>query len=71
MLDRSSTRFASTFQVVGDGKVLFDSGVVDRFAPEQVDADLAGVRVLDLVGGDGGDGGYNDRAECAAPTASC
>ncbi|MEV5964006.1 NPCBM/NEW2 domain-containing protein [Kribbella sp. NPDC051952] len=61
----------STFQVVGDGKVLFDSGVVDRFTPKQVDVDLTGVRVLDLIVGDAGDGGYNDRADWAAPTATC
>ncbi|ONI72084.1 alpha-galactosidase [Kribbella sp. ALI-6-A] len=61
----------STFQVVGDGKVLYDSGVVDRDNPKQVDVDLTGVRVLDLVVGDAGDGGYNDRADWAAPTATC
>jgi alpha-galactosidase len=61
----------STFQVVGDGKVLFDSGTVDRFTPKQFDVDLTGVRVLDLVVGDAGDGGYNDRADWAAPTATC
>ncbi|TDW19487.1 NPCBM/NEW2 domain-containing protein [Kribbella kalugense] len=61
----------STFQVVGDGKVLFDSGVVDRFTPKPFDVDLTGVRVLDLVVGDAGDGGYNDRADWAAPTATC
>jgi alpha-galactosidase len=61
----------STFQVVGDGKVLYDSGVVGRDDPKQVDVDLTGVRVLDLVVGDGGDGGYNDRADWAAPTATC
>jgi alpha-galactosidase len=61
----------STFQVVGDGKVLFDSGVVDRFTPKPFDVDLTGVRVLDLLVGDAGDGGYNDRADWAAPTATC
>ncbi|GAA3107736.1 alpha-galactosidase [Kribbella aluminosa] len=61
----------STFQVVGDGKVLFDSGIVDRFTPKQFDVDLTGVRVLDLLVGDAGDGGYNDRADWAAPTATC
>ena len=61
----------STFQVVGDGKVLFDSGVVDRDHPKAVDVDLTGVRVLDLLVGDAGDGGYNDRADWAAPTATC
>jgi alpha-galactosidase len=61
----------STFQVVGDGKVLFDSGTVDRVTPKQFDVDLTGVRVLDLIVGDAGDGGYNDRADWAAPTATC
>ncbi|MEU4194936.1 NPCBM/NEW2 domain-containing protein [Kribbella sp. NPDC026611] len=61
----------STFQVVGDGKVLFDSGTVDRFTPKPFDVDLTGVRVLDLLVGDAGDGGYNDRADWAAPTATC
>ncbi|WP_405061133.1 NPCBM/NEW2 domain-containing protein [Kribbella sp. NBC_01505] len=64
----------STFQVVGDGKVLFDSGTVDRFTPKPFDVDLTGVRVLDLIvgdAGDAGDGGYNDRADWAAPTATC
>jgi alpha-galactosidase len=61
----------STFQVVGDGKVLFDSGVVDRDHPKPVDVDLTGVRILDLLVGDAGDGGYNDRADWAAPTATC
>jgi alpha-galactosidase len=61
----------SSFQVIGDGKVLYDSGVIDRDHPQQVDVNLTGVRVLDLVVGDGGDGGYNDRADWAAPTATC
>jgi alpha-galactosidase len=61
----------STFQVVGDGRVLFDSGVVTRDAVQQVDVDLTGVRVLDLVVGEAGDGGYNDRADWAGLTASC
>jgi alpha-galactosidase len=61
----------STFQVIGDGKVLFDSGTVERDHPKPVEVDLTGVRVLDLVVGDAGDGGYNDRADWAAPTATC
>ncbi|GAA0618773.1 alpha-galactosidase [Kribbella sandramycini] len=61
----------ATFQVVGDGKVLFDSGTVDRHTPKPFDVDLTNVRVLDLVVGDAGDGGYNDRADWAAPTATC
>ncbi|MFI7606319.1 NPCBM/NEW2 domain-containing protein [Micromonospora sp. NPDC049366] len=61
----------ATFQVVGDGKVLFDSGVVTREATRPVDVDLSGVRVLDLVVGDAGDGGYNDRANWAGLNAAC
>ncbi len=61
----------ATFQVIGDGKVLYDSGVVDRDNPKAIDVDLTGVRVLDLFVGDAGDGGYNDRADWATPTATC
>ncbi len=61
----------STFQVIGDGKVLFDSGVLTRDDVRQADIDLTGVRVLDLVVGDAGDGGYNDRADWAGLNATC
>ncbi|BCB90271.1 NPCBM/NEW2 domain-containing protein [Phytohabitans suffuscus] len=61
----------ATFQVVGDGRVLFDSGVLTRDATARVDVDLAGVRVLDLLVGDAGDGGYNDRADWAGLDAAC
>lgn len=61
----------STFQVVGDGRVLFDSGIVTRDATRQVDVDLTGVRVLDLLVGDAGDGGYNDRADWAGLDTAC
>lgn len=55
----------ATFQVVGDGRVLYDSGVVDRTATRTYDVDLTGVAVLSLDVGDAGDGGYNDRADWA------
>ncbi|MFF3559393.1 NPCBM/NEW2 domain-containing protein [Streptomyces sp. NPDC002574] len=61
----------STFQIIGDGRVLFDSGVLNRDDVRQADVDLTGVRVLDLVVGDGGDGGYNDRADWAGLNATC
>ncbi|MFF4974931.1 NPCBM/NEW2 domain-containing protein [Streptomyces sp. NPDC001083] len=61
----------STFQVIGDGRVLYDSGVLGRDDVRQADIDLTGVRVLDLVVGDAGDGGYNDRANWAGLKASC
>jgi alpha-galactosidase len=61
----------ATFQVIGDGRVLFDSGVITRDVTSQFDVDLTGVRVLDLVVGDAGDGGYNDRADWAGLNATC
>jgi alpha-galactosidase len=61
----------STFQVIGDGRVLFDSGLLTRDDTRSLDIDLTGVRVLDLVVGDGGDGGYNDRADWAGLDATC
>ncbi|WP_030227925.1 NPCBM/NEW2 domain-containing protein [Streptomyces sp. NRRL WC-3626] len=61
----------STFQVIGDGRVLYDSGVLGRDDVREADVDLSGVRVLDLVVGDGGDGGYNDRANWAGLDATC
>ncbi|WP_422769655.1 NPCBM/NEW2 domain-containing protein [Plantactinospora sp. WMMC1484] len=61
----------ATFQVIGDGQLRYDSGVLTRDDTGRIDVDLTGVRVLDLLVGDAGDGGYNDRADWAALTASC
>ncbi|GAA0926888.1 hypothetical protein GCM10009558_106920 [Virgisporangium aurantiacum] len=61
----------ATFQVIGDGRVLFDSGLLTRDDTRRIDVDLTTVRVLDLVVGDGGDGGYNDRADWTGLTAAC
>lgn len=61
----------ATFQVIGDGRVLFDSGLLTRDDTRQIDVDLTNVRMLDLVVGDGGDGGYNDRADWIGLNASC
>ncbi|MBQ1091910.1 NPCBM/NEW2 domain-containing protein [Streptomyces sp. B93] len=61
----------STFQVIGDGQVLFDSGVLTRDDIRRADIDLTGVRVLDLVVDDAGDGGYNDRADWAGLDTTC
>jgi alpha-galactosidase len=67
----------ATFQVIGDGRVLYDSGVVDRTATHPVDVDVSGVQQLRLAVGDAGDGGFNDRADwadvrvqCAGPVAT-
>lgn len=61
----------ATFQILGDGKVLYDSGLVDRTATKSYDVDLTGVGVLSLDVGDAGDGGYNDRADWAGLDAAC
>ncbi|MFY1670570.1 NPCBM/NEW2 domain-containing protein [Plantactinospora sp. WMMB334] len=61
----------ATFQVIGDGQLRYDSGVLTRDDTGRIDLDLTGVRVLDLVVGDAGDGGYNDRADWAALTVTC
>lgn len=61
----------ATFAVTGDGRTLYDSGVVDRSATHAVDTDVSGVQVLRLHVGDAGDGGYNDRADWAGLQLEC
>ena len=57
------------FSVRGDGRVLFDAGVVRRGDPARaVDVDLAGVRRLVLRVDDGGDGYDFDHADWADAT---
>jgi alpha-galactosidase len=59
------------FTVVGDGAVLFASGVLARDDVADLDIDVSGVRVLSLLVDDGGDGGYNDRADWAQLQVDC
>ena len=59
------------FTVVGDGALLFASGVLTRDDVANLDIDVSGVRVLSLLVDDGGDGGYNDRADWAELHADC
>jgi alpha-galactosidase len=55
-----------TFKIVGDGKKLWESGVMKPGqAPKQVDLDLKGVTMLVLLVGDGGDGIGFDHADWA------
>jgi hypothetical protein len=55
-----------TFQVLGDGKVLWESGVMRAGAPAQeVGVDLQGVQRLALRVGDAGDGNGMDHADWA------
>ena len=59
------------FQVLGDGVKLYDSGAVDRSAVHPLSVDLGSAKVVSLVVGDGGDGGYNDRADWAGLQIGC
>jgi alpha-galactosidase len=61
----------ATFAVVADAQPRYESGLVDRTATHTFDVDLTGVRVLSLQVGDGGDGGYNDRADWAGLQLTC
>jgi alpha-galactosidase len=61
----------ATFSLVADGKTVWDSGTVSRGTAVAFDVDLTGARELVLHVGDAGDGGYNDRADWAAPLISC
>lgn len=60
-----------SFQVLGDGRVLFDSGLMTRDQARKVALDIHGVHELALLVHDGGDGGFNDRADWANPTVTC
>ena len=54
------------FKVLGDGVVLWASGIVERLQPaRQVDVDLKGIKLLELVVTDGGDGYACDHADWA------
>jgi len=61
----------ATFQVLGDGAVLHDTGLIAQSATQNVAVDLTGVDVLRLQVGDAGDGGYNDRADWANVQVTC
>ena len=54
------------FQVLGDGKILWRSGVMTTGdAAKQVDLDISGVRTLELKATDAGDGIDSDHADWA------
>ncbi len=57
------------FQVIGDGKVLFDSGVLTNDAVRQVNVSVAGVQTLQLVATNGVAGVIDyDHADWAGAT---
>jgi alpha-galactosidase len=61
----------STFTIVGDGRTLFSTDTVTRDQTVPFDVDLMGVHDLQLLVGDAGDGGYNDRADWATLDVTC
>lgn len=52
-----------TFQIVGDGRVLWETAVISFRDLQTFDLDVSGVHDLRLVVTDGGDTTYNDRAD--------
>lgn len=61
----------AVFEVWADGRKIYDSGLVRRGSAVPVDVPLDGVSELRLHVTDGGDGGYNDRADWADATITC
>jgi hypothetical protein len=60
------------FQVVGDGEVLHDTGVLrGGTAAVPLDVDLTGVESLTLRVTDGGDGKNHDHADWADALLTC
>jgi hypothetical protein len=69
----SYTKAASViFKVLGDGRELFNSGVMRSETPaKHVSVDLTGVGELKLVVTDAGDGSNSDHADWAEPILVC
>jgi len=67
--DDASPPGSVTFQLVGDGKVLWESGIMRAGVPaREVDVDLQGIQRLTLQVGDAGDGNGMDHADWAEAT---
>lgn len=60
-----------TFRVVGDGKTLFDSGLVSSGQARALNVDVSGVNTLELKVTDGGDNKNYDHANWANPVLKC
>ncbi|ACU73867.1 Alpha-galactosidase [Catenulispora acidiphila DSM 44928] len=69
--DFDPTGGTAVFQVYGDGVKLYDSGLVTRAAPQSASVNLGTAKVISLVVGDGGDGGYNDRTDWGGLRITC
>lgn len=64
----AGTRASATFEIYGDGKLLFQSGPMGRFdLPRHADVDVSGVRYLTLKTTDAGDGNYDDHTDWLNP----
>jgi alpha-galactosidase len=64
--DDTGGRGSVQFQLLADGKKIFDSGVMNSKTPAQtVEADIRGAKVLVLKVTDAGDGGTHDHADWA------
>ena len=71
-LDDETTQPGSvTFQLVGDGETLYDSGVLRPGPAVPVSVDVSGVRMLSLRVTDGGDNKNFDHADWAEARLSC
>lgn len=71
-LDDETTQPGSVvFQVVGDDRTLYDSGVLRRRPAVPVTVDTTGVRMLSLRVADGGDGRNFDHADWAEAKLTC
>ncbi len=67
--DAAGAKASLRFRVIGDGKKLFDSGVMKhRNQPQEVDVDLRGIKHLLLEVTDAGDGRDSDHANWALAT---
>ena len=64
--DETAKRGSAEFQVLGDGKLLWSSGVMHGGDPaKRVDIEVVGIRKLALLVGDAGDGFEYDHADWA------
>jgi alpha-galactosidase len=71
-LDDEENQGSVAFQVLGDGKQLAGTDVFHPGMPaDHLQANLAGVQVIDLIVTDGGDGSSYDHADWATPTVTC
>ncbi len=64
----SPTPASVIFKISGDGKLLFESEKMGRFdLPKHVEVDITGVKQLELVANDAGDGINSDHADWLNP----